>query len=143
MTDHDRAEHLIEGLQRLESLAIQLSTAMRAALDDIEALNKAAYREGGIRGADRLGGALSGDALFALVRGRFHALGLEPLLQRTTHTTDPGWIDATAPHAARGDVTARTATERGTPCLMIESRHCSTALTLICWQSLRRIWRTV
>ena len=96
MTDHDRAEHLIEGLQRIESLAVQLSTAMNEAVGDLGALSKAAYRDGGRHGADQLGAALSVDALYGLVRGRLHSLGLEPLLQRTTHTTDPGWVEATS-----------------------------------------------
>jgi hypothetical protein len=83
-------------------VAVQLSTALHEAVSDLDTLNKAAFDAGGGKqGSVQLGGALSIDALFALVRGRFHALGLENLLQRTTHTTDPGWVEATVTRLRR------------------------------------------
>ena len=101
MTDHERAEHLIEGVHRIESLTLQLSSAVSEVIGDIEGLSKAAHREGGTRGVDRLGSALSTEGLYGLIRGRLHALGLERLLQRTNHTTESGWVEDRASRVRR------------------------------------------
>jgi hypothetical protein len=102
MTDTtDRFAHLIEGLRHLESLAVQLSTTMRAAEGDLEALSKAAFSAGGKPAAERFGTALTIDALHGLLRGRLHALGLDALLQRSNHATEPGWIDEVADRLRR------------------------------------------
>jgi len=100
-SDADRVEFLVARLQTIDALAVQLHTTITEAVGDLDLLNKAAYGEGGKPHAARLGGALSIDALFALVRGRLNGLGLEPLLQRTTEKTDPGWVDATASRLRR------------------------------------------
>jgi len=90
-----RAEHFIESLGRIEGLVAQLGEAMATAVEDIEALNKAGYREGGHRGLDTvLGAGASVDSLWGKVRGRCRAHGLERLLQRTTPAaTDDNWVD--------------------------------------------------
>ena len=86
-----RAENLIEKLQGIESLVAQLGGAMNTAVEEIEALGKTAYGEGGKRGVDNLLGAgATVDGLWGKVRGRCRAHGLERLLQRTTTTTDDG-----------------------------------------------------
>src|SRR5262245_15245152 len=101
MTDAERTEHLIAGLGTIDSLAVQLAAAMTEAVGDIEALSKAAFRGGGVQRADRQGGAISIGALHALVRGRLRGLGCEQLLERTTQSTDPGWVENTATRLRR------------------------------------------
>ena len=78
-----RADHLIEQMHRVESLVGQLAEAMNAAVEDLEALGKTSYREGGKRGVDTLLGAgATVDGLYGKVRGRLRAHGLERLLER-------------------------------------------------------------
>ena len=98
---NDRLEHLIEGLRHLESLAVQLSTTMRDAEGNLEALSKAAFNAGGRQAAERVGTALTIGGLQAALRGRLHALGLEALLQRSPHKTEPGWADEMADRLRR------------------------------------------
>jgi hypothetical protein len=98
-----RAEHLIEGLQRVESLLGQLSEAMGTVGEDLELLGRASYREGGgIRGVDNLLAAgASVDAIWGRVRGRCRAVGLERLLQRHTSDTDDDWVSDIAERLRR------------------------------------------
>jgi hypothetical protein len=101
MTDHERAEQLVVNLHRLDATIVQLSQVVHETVGDIEGLNRASFADGGVRGAERLGGAISVEGLFGLVRGRLRSVGLEALLQRHVGVADAGWVESTATRLRR------------------------------------------
>jgi hypothetical protein len=101
MTEQERAEALIAGLQRIEGIVVDLRSAIADAVGNIEQLGKVAYGNDGRRGADQMLAALSVDGLYGLVRQRLHAVGLEVLLQRTTWGASEAWVHDVAQRLRR------------------------------------------